>query len=291
MNKSNPFSSLKKYISFSWIKDNLSFLILFPTVCGGIWQLFELIAIGPAYIRFFSISQLVSDGILVGYVLMWMYIMAIVLLYDRQIMSFIIRDSKKAIHNDEVQNEVIVETISRSAAIFRFFIVLAAVIGFLYFSLIPLITKIKKQDLASIADLMWLTWLCVALVVMLRGLYWLLIGIFNLESFMKKNDVRNTFRVLILFAVLGSPFLLYPLLRLFHKSFLFPQNFKNKDYISCKIQRNNPGSKNWGIEYFNDKYIFVKLQNGKGETKIEVLSFETFLDSDACNKEQEIKNK
>src|SRR5688572_10530525 len=56
---------LKKEITYDWIKENISVLVLAPTIVGGLWQLLELAFIDIAYIRFFSISQLVPDGILI----------------------------------------------------------------------------------------------------------------------------------------------------------------------------------------------------------------------------------
>lgn len=55
--------SLIEKINF--LKDYLSIIILFPATIGGLWQLIELASISPSYIRFFSISQVVPDGLLV----------------------------------------------------------------------------------------------------------------------------------------------------------------------------------------------------------------------------------
>ncbi|WP_339848290.1 hypothetical protein [uncultured Dokdonia sp.] len=52
----------KKY---EWIKDNLNLIIFVPTLLGGLWQLIELSNISSAYIRFFSITQVVPDGLLI----------------------------------------------------------------------------------------------------------------------------------------------------------------------------------------------------------------------------------
>jgi len=48
-----------------FLKNYLSIIILFPATIGGLWQLFELGSISPSYVRFFSISQVVPDGLLV----------------------------------------------------------------------------------------------------------------------------------------------------------------------------------------------------------------------------------
>jgi len=48
-----------------FLKEYLSIIILFPATIGGLWQVIELASISPSYIRFFSISQVVPDGLLV----------------------------------------------------------------------------------------------------------------------------------------------------------------------------------------------------------------------------------
>ncbi|CAM4410518.1 hypothetical protein [Zobellia nedashkovskayae] len=60
---SKDSSSWKEKV-FDYIKDHPSLVILIPTLLGGIWQLVALLSIGVSYVRFFSLSQLVSDGLI-----------------------------------------------------------------------------------------------------------------------------------------------------------------------------------------------------------------------------------
>lgn len=50
-------------IEINRIKDNLSMIVLLPTLLGGAWQLFELSSISTSFVRFFSVGQLIGDGI------------------------------------------------------------------------------------------------------------------------------------------------------------------------------------------------------------------------------------
>lgn len=52
----------KKYCFF---KENLTLFALVPTALGGIWQICKLGFISINMIRFFSVSQLISDGIII----------------------------------------------------------------------------------------------------------------------------------------------------------------------------------------------------------------------------------
>lgn len=47
-----------------FLKEYLPLIIIVPTFLGGIWQVFELSFMSISFIRFFSITQLVADGIL-----------------------------------------------------------------------------------------------------------------------------------------------------------------------------------------------------------------------------------
>lgn len=57
--------NFSKFIK-SDIKENLSVIVLIPSVLGGIWQVLELLNIGLPYLRFFSLSQLISDGLTIA---------------------------------------------------------------------------------------------------------------------------------------------------------------------------------------------------------------------------------
>lgn len=48
-----------------FLKEYLSLIIIIPTFLGGIWQILELSLMSISYVRFFSITQLVADGILI----------------------------------------------------------------------------------------------------------------------------------------------------------------------------------------------------------------------------------
>ena len=65
------------------MQKHIGIIVLLPTIIGGIWQILELGSLGTPYIRFFSVSQLVSDGLLVCYILLWMGAMATIQICDK----------------------------------------------------------------------------------------------------------------------------------------------------------------------------------------------------------------
>jgi len=50
------------------IKFYLPVVLFFTTVLGGLWQFIELFLIHPSFIRFFSPTQVLADGILVAFI-------------------------------------------------------------------------------------------------------------------------------------------------------------------------------------------------------------------------------
>lgn len=62
MNQDNQ-NWLKK--SYDFINANLSLIVLVPTVLGSIWQIVQISRLNISYLRFFSPSQVVVDGVLI----------------------------------------------------------------------------------------------------------------------------------------------------------------------------------------------------------------------------------
>lgn len=66
---------------FIKVKDNLGTAIVIPTVLGGLIQLVELGSINTSYIRFFSASQLIPDGLIV--VLTVIFVSIVFIIYNK----------------------------------------------------------------------------------------------------------------------------------------------------------------------------------------------------------------
>ena len=74
--------TIKNRISYlsNLIKDNIAIIVLIPTVLGGLIQLFKLGMIDLRYIRYFSVTQLIPDGLLA--ILLLCIITAIVYIHN-----------------------------------------------------------------------------------------------------------------------------------------------------------------------------------------------------------------
>lgn len=74
--KTTPDTSVTPFDPFSlafW-RSHLSLIILIPYLLGGIWQLLELVSISPVYVRFFSLTQTIPDGLMMLFLLSLLFL-------------------------------------------------------------------------------------------------------------------------------------------------------------------------------------------------------------------------
>lgn len=57
--------NLKKFSLYKLTKNNFTLFLLTPTLIGGLYQIWQLTNIELSFIRFFSVSQVVSDGLMI----------------------------------------------------------------------------------------------------------------------------------------------------------------------------------------------------------------------------------
>lgn len=264
---------------YEWLQRHIGVIIFLPTFIGGIWQLLELSVLGAAYIRFFSVSQLVSDGLTVCYILSWMTLMGSIQVLDKRLMNLIIREPQTT---QTLNENVEITTDLKETHIFKLLIGIIVVISTIYFFLMPIIETVIRNQTLTISNLMSFSWYCVFLLIVAGKLWRLILSITTCKMFFLRNSVQNMVRIIGVFLSIGILILTIYFLRFFHNSFLMPSSFRNIDYIMCKIKRNNPGAKSAKIEYFNDKYIFIKLNLVKAPPKMEVIAFESLLDAESC---------
>ncbi|MEN8339120.1 hypothetical protein V5109_11630 [Acinetobacter baumannii] len=56
-------------------KENKEIIVLIPTLLGGLYQLLNIIIlVGLPYVRYFSVAQVIPDGLLLSVVFFWFYI-------------------------------------------------------------------------------------------------------------------------------------------------------------------------------------------------------------------------
>lgn len=281
--------NLLKLIDNSKLKDNIGIIILVPTILGGLWQIFELASLGIPFIRFFSVSQLVSDGLLLLFIISWTY-----LIWNLMISSFIRKEEDKldeeesSIEQEQNSSGIFIKTSGKvyhkKDGYILISVMLAINIFIFYFALWPeLIVPFLRREKLSIFSIIGIT---SGLTIMWGCLKFIIDIFFNINERKLNRDNPRVREFLAMIYIIASMFGIYYMinfLSLFHDSFMFPENLKNKKYIECKIKTNNPAANNYIIEYFNDKYIFISVTDNRKSKWTEVYKFEDFLDSSSCN--------
>lgn len=232
------------WLKANQIKDNLTFIILIPTILGGIWQIWELSNVSVGFIRFFSISQLVSDGLLILFLLFFSWIF------------FKIGSSLGRFRKRSAKERIVYFQKSARQYVFLMLAVpaLSASVTWILFG-----TKYFQFDVFIVAAIIGLS------VSLLRTIFidcGLNLSLHRLLKKGYKKIIDTTTKIIVGILLVLSLNQLPNLLSEFHKNYSLPLNFENaknlKEYISRKKGIN---IKSIEIKYFNDKFIFIETKS------------------------------
>ncbi|ADV50862.1 hypothetical protein Celal_3606 [Cellulophaga algicola DSM 14237] len=256
-------------------KDYQILFIFIFTLLGGLTQVFELALISTYYIRFFSITQVISDGLL------FVFLLSLISLVAYLFYPFLIILDKTEINKgvtpiQRIRNVTI-------SGLSKFFIL---------FTLILLITGgilLFSQPAKALLSHLWILIISCAILTIYFVLYFRIASYINGKPSKSKDLSRNTIFKKIkgnrLIVVLCSFFIVI-LFYMYKATLTQPKGFTNNKYIKCFIQEKYPDTK-YEIRYFNDKYIFIVIKNiDKNELTNEetlVLKFDKLFDYNACN--------
>lgn len=207
------------------IKDNINLLILIPTVLGGFWQLMELVRIEISFIRFFSLTQVVSDGLVILFLL---------LIFMFVNLGLFIKDKK-----DD-------NTLSPYEEYFsvKFLMLLLFLTGF---GRAVYLLKYKEFTTPNIVVLY------LFFVLSLRVIKDIIIQ--------KLGDgIKFYYGYIALLVILVCMYFIDNVFIKFHHLYYVPSNIKNIEYLECYTGKKK---KDFELLYFNDKFIFVKDNKSK----------------------------
>ena len=226
---------------FKTFRENLSLIILIPTILGGLWQFISLADISMSYIRFFSLTQLVVDGILI-----------------LSILFLIILPSYLA---SWVMNEKDIQKSNKVSRVIKF--ILTVILG--VFFIITTIIGIKKTGYIDPFNLAAST----ALGTMIISII-----LFYVRKIKLKRQSKFYFVGYIMVFVLG--YIIHLASTTFNESYLIPKNLKNFRVLKKQLINQNEGSV-INLKYFNDKYFFFEIKRDS-VTEIEILKFENLIE-------------
>lgn len=243
------------------IKDNLGIITIIPIVFGGVWQILSLASISISYIRFFSVTQLISDGLLILLILLILFLAI-------RFGILIISDFNK---NIDIDNSYL----WHSYHIFMTFLIL---VFFTYYSIDIAKELLQKNEfgVAVMVALIFILFLFFAIILrFLLGITAALIKI-NLIKVEKISDLKISESFSIIFVVVFLIFIFFTgkAIIQFHNAYYSPKNLVNTQRLLSKYcsDRKILSKSSVKIQYFNDKYIFIQKNND-----IEVLKFDDFF--------------
>jgi len=263
----------------SWIKENLSMIVLVPTILGGAWQLAELAIVGIPYIRFFSVTQLIPDGLLILIFLSVLFLVS----------WLAVRMTKEADKTEKKRKP-------------SYFGVLIGVIFWIYISWHVLLIVLGSLNSSSEKKPLFFAIATITGTFILATIYVLVLETLKLVG--RKVNTRHpliqSFRyvtttiIIISISIIG----VYSIKAIRDFS-LFSEDFSNLEKIMCKMQNSKKATDSsnvidpvdkktysFKIIYFNDKYLFIKTTEssigGISKAFIEVLKFEDLMNNEAC---------
>jgi len=233
-----------KWLDANQIKDNLTYIILIPTILGGIWQIWELTNVSVGFIRFFSISQLISDGLLILFLLLFIWLF------------YRIGSSMGRVQKRGSKEKIIDFQLRAKKHVIR----IGFNVGFLIF-----IMWLFSREKYYLFDFLIIVWVISVIVSSLQTLFidaGLNISIHKLGKKVYNKFIEPLIKLAVLILLISSVYLITNLIGKFHENYALPLNFENtknlKEYISRKKGINMNSIE---ILYFNDQYIFIQTES------------------------------
>lgn len=283
---------------YKTIQDNLAIIILLPTILGGLWQLIELSSLSFSFVRFFSVTQLLPDGLLILTMIILLYIAYYFGInkhkfkYNRKILNLKTKKPNNFNFIKNVQSQklkYVDNPIYRKENIFfELLIIIFSPILFYSFFILTNIYDELINDFNFIIFVIAFYFVILFLNMFLSSLFLLLVHFYESKFFSKVKEycidkpiIKEflLFPVKILFLILIILLTLFPLTlaTFFHEKYLLPSNLKNLEYLNKTLKDKNYESSK--IVYLNDKYIFIEHKINKS-TSIEIVKFDELFEKD-----------
>lgn len=258
-------------------KEHWSIIIFIPALLGGIFQIFKLYSIDPSFVRFFAVEQVIPDGLFISFIISFSFICY---LFFKKFYKFNIKieygwNFKNVFNN--ISNRLglliilaiwityvyLIEPIFNESTPFLFTIIqfVTELVSIYYFYEIVTIlvilyilrnSKDKKKptnDERKIA----------------------------IDNFFNKLDT-NLFVLLTisLVSILFIFFILFKIYIIYSKINTIPQT-KNEVIFLSKVKSTLKINHDLKVEYYNGKYIFIKIAEKNHKEDFLILKGESFV--------------
>jgi len=244
-------------------------IVILPALFGGLWQVIELSRMSFSFMRFFSVGQIIPDGLLILLFLMIFLVS-----------TFILFHFWKKIEGEDEN----IDNIEKNPNILYSFLLLI-----LFLAFVTLIIYANNYFINNIESLLSLFFYLPVNITLLLFSYvtfhYSILHCSNIKFLYRNKKFLLEIRLIPAYTVIFM-FLLFTIK--FHDVFMLPIKLKNVDNLICKMEKVDEDA-NFEILYSNDKYIFiecykfVKDRNGKPtQSQIRIFKFEDLLDDTSC---------
>ncbi|QRQ13016.1 hypothetical protein [Acinetobacter pittii] len=226
--------------ALDFFKEYLSLFLIFPTVIGGLYQIVNIIYyVGFPYVRFFSVAQVIPDGILVGIFLI--YFVFVISIFTEMIRFF----------NWNVDNIGGVRTKV-------FYIII------LSFALILLTFKFLESNPESIITYIFYDFLFLNLMVLVVYIITLLVINISIDNSYRILDF--IYWIFLISYIISISFLLENKIKDLNDKIIKDEKFYNSHILLEKLVKKS-GTSNISLLYANRDYLFFSI-NKNGITQI-----------------------
>ncbi|WP_433765492.1 hypothetical protein [Flavobacterium ginsenosidimutans] len=215
------------------LNENIAIIAIIPTVFGGIWQVVQLGKISINMIRFFSISQLISDGLI-----MILFFSPPILIY----LGFFLNNSTEELYN--AKKFKLKELFKTRFEKFRIFLYL-------------IIALILIFNISELIKLNGFYIFCVFFFLLNFLLFFFFI-IF--AHFLQRRNLIETYWII------AASICILLSLYAFNKNYQKSTNIENFNFLISQMEKEQCYSKSPEILYFNDKYIFIETNKKDKKT-------------------------
>lgn len=266
-------------INYTWIKDNIAIILLAPTFAGGFWQIMELARLDTSYVRFFSISQLVSDGLLILFViLIYSLAVSIILFLNKDFLRILILNKSESDSTSMAEKEFMLKDERHKSWRQPAWFVIIAIIGICIYFFYPLNQKslsfpVIEGSILKPSNIFIISFYFGSISILIVAFIGSIFTVLGYKTNLHNKAFRRRVSYFRVFLPAFCLLLFIKLPSLFHREFLLPENLRNKAFILQKARTNNPKSQRVEIAYFNDKFVFIEVSYPKGIKTIEIMQF------------------
>lgn len=243
---------------FNVFKNNLPIFIILPSILGGIWQVLELSFIDPSYIRFFSINQIIPDGLLILFLSFYLF----------SIYNIINSLPIPKFNKEDFEDTSLIEFI-----IFNSIPVIAIIWGYIH---------IYHIEYNSFFTILLNLFLLVMIAFFILGIFIQIdLSMIKKNTRLKKIIFNFNFRktIFILLIILFS-LPVFKMLKTARELVSIPNNLNNFNKATTKFVKDNKLKTPPKLLYFNKDYLFYEIKTGNKEM-IEIVETKNLFSDDS----------